>query len=205
MAIQSALLPVHVLGFAKWDTVRKHIPSSFFSYKQNCNNILFAFKWKNIPFSRCWHFRKYYRFLVEIFKSDHVIIHFTLLVKLSSLPMYFRNYLHMPISLREKKQNDANSSEVSHPLEFLGVKSQIDHLLTSAGPQGRWQSIFPSTVVQTSKMKPLEVQLRCHRCLCSIPSWVSCYLTWAWNLFISVSLWLVQRRGSISVADKVMM
>lgn len=125
LAIQSALLPVHVLGFAKWDTVRKHIPSSFFSYKQNCNNILFAFKWKNIPFSRCWHFRKYYRFLVEIFKSDHVIIHFTLLVKLSSLPMYFHNYLHMPISLREKKQNDANSSEVSHPLEFLGVKSQI--------------------------------------------------------------------------------
>lgn len=125
LARQPVFLPVNIPCVAKCDSQKAHSFIIFLWQKENWKNILFAFKWKNIPFSRCWHFRKHYKSLVEIFRSDHIIIHFTLLVKLSSLRMHVHNYLHMPISLREEKQDDANPPSVSHAMEFLYVKSQI--------------------------------------------------------------------------------
>lgn len=70
LATQLVLLPVYVLCTVKYDTLRKHIPLSFSSYKKENweKNTLFAFKWKDISFSRwmlvlqeileiaCWNF-----------------------------------------------------------------------------------------------------------------------------------------------------
>lgn len=53
---------------------------------------------------------------------------FTRLVKLSSLPVHFHNDLHMPISLREEKQSNANSPGVSLMLEFFMSRLRLSKM-----------------------------------------------------------------------------